>query len=87
MKLSETSLDLSDHHLHDGVHVLMESNDKFVLVPLIDVQEGLLQVLGAFRSQPHSLSEEDAFSGEDRFAFLLPAAGIAPLGGQQCFLV
>ena len=44
-------------------------------------------VLGAFRSQPHSLSEEDAFSGEDRFAFLLPAAGIAPLGGQQCFLV
>ena len=45
------------------------------------------RVLGAFRSQPHSLSEDDAFSGEDRFAFLLPAAGIAPLGGQQCFLV
>ena len=44
-------------------------------------------VLGAFRSQPHSLSEDDAFSGEDAFAFLLPAAGIAPLRGQQCFIV
>ena len=33
----------------------------------------------AFRSQPHSLSEEDVFR-EDAFAFLLPAAGRAPLG-------